>query len=160
MNKTLFLWLSLMSFASWGEDCTFDADDADRPGFANRMTKCQTLQEQQAEISKETSHGDRKAAILLYGDGTVDPESGIAERPVVAPGTLNHTAAAVYAVREAYSLRANARFEESITLAIHRLHAQMAQHCSQGWLIEQEWVKPNPTTPGDFYLHYRFRCDS
>ena len=157
MKKSIPLLVALVSSLSLAEDCTFDADAADSPGFANKMTKCETLREQAdkpvpVKVERETG------ATLLYGEGTVDPVSGIAERPIVAPGTLNHSPGKVYVAQQPYSLRPNAKFEESVTLAIHHLHSKMAQYCAQGWELEREWTTPVPDQAGDFYLHYRFRC--
>ena len=143
---------------SWaGDDCTFDADDADSPGFANKLAKCQTMREQASEDAVAPVRNDERAT-RLYGMGTVDPASGISERPIVAAGSLNHNPGSVYAAREGYSLRPNAQFEDSVTFAIHKLHVQMAHYCAQGWTVEKEWSEPNTLLEGDFYLHYRFRC--
>ncbi|MGV6807646.1 MAG: hypothetical protein ACWA5K_07080 [bacterium] len=158
MKKLFFSFLLIFSGLAWGaENCTFDADDADSPGFANKLAKCETLREQYKEPVSTPDNQDEPAT-LLYGAGTLDSISALSERPVVAPGSFKHISGKIYAARAAYSLRPNAKFEDSVTLAIHKIHSQMAQYCARGWSVEKEWSEPQSQQAGDYYLHYRFRC--
>ena len=134
--------------------CDFDTDDADSPDFMNRIIDC----EQQSKAKPRAKKPISTATTELYGDGTVDPLSGMAERPVAAPGSMNHSPGKSFAARQSYSLRPNAKFEESVTIAIQRLHIEMAHYCAQGWAVEKEWTEASRQREGDFYLHYSFRC--
>ena len=150
------LWL--FSAAATG-DCDFDTDDADSPDFMAKILACE-------KNAKTPSNKDQKPsaaqppATKLYGDGTVDPVSGMAERPIVAAGSLNHSANKSFVARQSYSLRPDAKFEQSVTIAIQRLHVEMAHYCAKGWRIEGEWSEPDANTEGDYFLHYQFRCAS
>jgi hypothetical protein len=145
----LCLFLSSVSFAS----CDFDTDDADAPDFMDKIIACE--EQETASKPKVAKSGN---AIKLYGDGTVNPESGISERPIVAAGSMNHSASKLFAARQAYSLRPDAKFEESVTIATQKLYLEMAHHCAKGWAIESQWSEPNPEREGDYFLHYGFRC--
>ena len=134
--------------------CDFDTDDADSPDFMNRIIDC----EQQSKAKPRAKKPISTATTELYGDGTVDPVSGMAERPVAAPGSMNHSSGKSFAARQSYSLRPNAKFEESVTIAIQRLHIEMAHYCAEGWAVEKQWTEANRQREGDFYLHYLFRC--
>ena len=134
--------------------CDFDTDDADAPNFMDRIIDC----EQQPKAKLSTKKTARVATTKLYGEGTVDPISGMAERPVAAPGSMNHSPGKSFAARQSYSLRPNAKFEESVTIAIQRLHIEMAHYCAEGWAVEKQWTEANRQREGDFYLHYLFRC--
>jgi len=150
------LWL--LSAAAFG-DCDFDTDDADSPDFMAKILACE-------KNAKPASNKDQKPsaaqtpATKLYGDGTVDPVSGMAERPIVAAGSLNHSANKSFVARQSYSLRSDAKFEQSVTIAIQRLYVEMAHYCAKGWRIEGEWSEPDANTEGDYFLHYQFRCAS
>lgn len=147
--------LCLISAGAYGV-CDFDTDDADSPNFVDKIIDCD---KQNGAVSK-AANADRKdrRATKLYGDGTQDLSSGIFERPVVAAGSMNHSANKAFAARQGYSLRPDAKFEQSVTLAIQRLHIEMAHHCARGWSIDAEWSEPNPDREGDYFLHYRFIC--
>jgi len=134
--------------------CDFDTDDADSPNFMDRIIDC----EEQSKALDNSSQPAQSATTILYGDGSVDPLSGMAERPVVAPGSMNHSPGKSFVSRQRYSLRADAKFEESVTIAIQRLHIEMAHYCAKGWLVESQWTEPDGRREGDFYLHYQFRC--
>ncbi|MDB9970531.1 hypothetical protein OAD77_07170 [Porticoccaceae bacterium] len=134
--------------------CDFDTDDADSPDFMNRIIDC----EQQSKAKPRAKKPISTATTELYGDGTVDPLSGMAERPVAEPGSMNHSPGKSFAARQSYSLRPNAKFEESVTIAIQRLHIEMAHYCAQGWAVEKQWTEASRQREGDFYLHYSFRC--
>lgn len=155
-TRHLLLAILLASSPLAGADCGYSTDDADSPAFASKITECEG--EEQAPDSGNAEQKKGARTIKLYGDGTVDPATGIAERPVVAPGTLNHNPGNTYAAREPYSLRPGAKFEESVTFAIHRLHTQMAHYCSGGWHKQEEWSTPVPGAEGGFFLHYQFKC--
>ena len=144
--------------AGESEDCKFDAEAADSPAFASKIIECETRREKAAKVEIKPGVKADVPIIKLYGAGSKTDDSGISERVVVAPGSLNHTPGASYAAREAYSLRPDAKFEESVTLAIHRLHLQMAHYCSDGWQKTREWVEPNPAREGEYFLHFGFRC--
>ena len=70
------LWL--FSAAATG-DCDFDTDDADSPDFMAKILACE-------KNAKPPSNKDQKPsaaqtpATKLYGDGTVDPVSGMADQ--------------------------------------------------------------------------------
>ena len=134
--------------------CDFDTDDADSPNFMDRIIDCEKQQETQPREKPQL----RSATTKLYGDGTVNPVSGMAERPIAAPGSMNHSPGKSFAARQSYSLRPNAKFEESVTIAIQRLHLEMAHYCAKGWVVEKQWTEANRQREGDFYLHYSFRC--
>ena len=144
------LLLSANAFSA----CDFDTDDADSPNFMDRIIDC----EEQPKAAENHQQRAKPATTMLYGDGTVDPLSGMAERPIVAPGSMNHSPDKSFASRQSYSLRADAKFEESVTIAIQRLHIEMAHYCAKGWRLESQWTQPDARREGDFYLHYQFRC--
>jgi len=151
----LCLFLSSASFAN----CDFDTDDADAPDFMDKIIACE--EQQKASKPKAVKSGSATtsdSAVKLYGDGTLNPESGISERPIVAAGSMNHSASKLFAARQAYSLRPDAKFEESVTIATQKLYLEMAHHCAKGWAIESQWSEPNPEREGDYFLHYGFRC--
>ena len=135
-------------------NCDFDTDDADAPDFMDKIIAC----EKQQQVIKSRPSKVNNDAIRLYGDGTVNPQSGISERPVVAAGSMNHSAKTLFAARQAFSLRPDAKFEESVTIATQRLYIVMAHYCAQGWTIESQWTEPNPRQEGDYFLHHAFRC--
>lgn len=147
------IWLFSTSALS---ACDFDTEDADSPNFVDKIIEC----DEQAKANKRsTPHkAAHSPATKLYGDGTMDRASGIFERPVVAAGSMNHSPNKAFASRQAYSLRPGAKFEQSVTLAIQRLHIEMAHHCAQGWSIEGQWSEADPQQEGDYFLHYRFIC--
>lgn len=159
LNRLFMLGALLASPALFADDkCTFDADAADSPDFMKKIVECDTKSEKRTQAAKPASTAKNEKPTKLYGEGTAVGDSGLFERPVVAAGSMNHRPGTLYAVRQAYSLRPNAKFEESVTLAMHNLHLQMAHHCSQGWEITRQWVEPNASREGDFFLHYAFRC--
>ena len=84
--------------------------------------------------------------------------SGIIERPVAAAGTLSHHVNQSFVARQPYSLRPDAKFEESVTIAIQKLHLVMAHYCAKGWDMQRQWTEANSQQQGDFFLHYQFRC--
>ena len=84
--------------------CDFDTDDADSPNFMDRIIDCEKQQETQPREKPQL----RSATTKLYGDGTVNPVSGMAERPIAAPGSMNHSPGKSFAARQSYSLRPNA----------------------------------------------------
>ena len=143
----------LLSANAFGA-CDFDTDDADSPNFMDRIIDC----EQQPKAKPITEKPPSTIITELYGEGTVDPVSGMAERPVAAPGSMNHSPGKSFAARQSYSLRPNAKFEESVTIAIQRLHIEMAHYCAKGWQVERQWSDADKQREGDFYLHYLFRC--
>jgi len=145
---------SLLLCANVFGACDFDTDDADSPNFMDRIIDC----EQQPKAKPITEKSPSTITTELYGEGTVDPVSGMAERPVAAPGSMNHSPGKSFAARQSYSLRPNAKFEESVTIAIQRLHIEMAHYCSKGWAVERQWTEANRQREGDYYLHYLFRC--
>tara|TARA_B110000977_G_scaffold101570_1_gene133051 strand:+ start:69 stop:566 length:498 start_codon:yes stop_codon:yes gene_type:complete len=145
---------SLLLCANAFGACDFDTDDADSPNFMDRIIDC----EEQSKAKTSTKKLVNTATTELYGEGTVDPVSGMAERPVAAPGSMNHSPGKSFAARQSYSLRPNAKFEESVTIAIQRLHIEMAHYCAKGWAVEKQWTEANRQREGDFYLHYLFRC--
>ncbi|MDC3263720.1 hypothetical protein OAU51_00170 [Porticoccaceae bacterium] len=145
---------SLLLCANVFGACDFDTDDADSPNFMDRIIDCEKQPKSNSNPSKSVSPGTTE----LYGDGTVDPISGMAERPVAAPGSMNHSPGKAFAARQSYSLRPNAKFEESVTIAIQRLHLEMAHYCAEGWKMESQWTEADRRREGDYYLHYRFRC--
>lgn len=154
----VLLLVTMFGYAA-DDSCNFDADDADSPRFAEKMTKCNSKIELFGNDGTEQANVPTSGTpVRLYGNGSVDPQSGISELPVVAPGTLNHNSGKLYEAREAYSLRPGAKFEDSVTLAIQKLHLQMAHYCARGWTLAQEKTTPDPRREGDFYLHYQFRC--
>jgi|TARA_B110000240_G_C13415680_1_gene417222 hypothetical protein len=164
MNFTSpLLYLSIVSVlwllsASAFSACDFDTDDADSPNFVDKIIEC----DEKEKTTNESTR--RKAADIqatkLYGDGTLDRASGIFERPIVAGGSMNHSPNKAFTSRQAYSLRPGAKFEQSVTLAIQRLHIEMAHHCAKGWSVDRQWSEPNPEQEGDYFLHYRFICAS
>jgi len=135
--------------------CGFDTDDADSPNFVDKIIECD--EPKKANMPANQYPADAKAT-KLYGDGTLDRASGIFERPIVAAGSMNHTASKAFAARQGYSLRPGAKFEQSVTLAIQRLHIEMAHYCAEGWSVEGQWSEPDPEQEGDYFLHYRFVC--
>jgi hypothetical protein len=151
--KLVFI-TSLLLCANVFGACDFDTDDADSPNFMDRIIDC----EQQPKAKPITEKSPSTITTELYGEGTVDPVSGMAERPVAAPGSMNHSPGKSFAARQSYSLRPNAKFEESVTIAIQRLHIEMAHYCSKGWAVERQWTEANRQREGDYYLHYLFRC--
>jgi hypothetical protein len=114
--------------------------------------------EKESKAKPSTKESVDAATTELYGDGTVNPVSGMAERPIAAPGSMNHSPGKSFAARQSYSLRPNAKFEESVTIAIQRLHIEMAHYCAKGWAVERQWSDADKQREGDFYLHYLFRC--
>lgn len=150
----VFCLAGLLLSANAFSACDFDTDDADSPNFMDRIIGC----EKQSKVSAKKSVST--VTTELYGEGTVDPVSGMAERPVAAPGSMNHSSGKSFAARQSYSLRPNAKFEESVTIAIQRLHVEMAHYCAEGWAVEKQWTEVNRQREGDFYLHYLFRCAS
>lgn len=154
---TWVLWLfSAYAFSA----CDFDTDDADSPNFVDKIIECDELAQAASnatKTNKKNYKADRKTT-KLYGDGTRNPSSGIFERPIVAAGSMNHSANKSFAARQSYSLRPGAKFEQSVTLSIQRLHVEMAHHCAEGWSIEEQWTEPDPEQEGDYFLHYRFVC--
>lgn len=120
----------------------------------DRIIDCEKPSKAKLTAKKSASN----ATIELYGEGTVDPVSGMAERPVAAPGSMNHNPGKSFAARQSYSLRPNAKFEESVTIAIQRLHIEMAHYCAEGWTLESQWTEADGRREGDYYLHYSFRC--
>ena len=134
--------------------CDFDTDDADSPNFMDRIIDCDKQPKAKSSAKSSTS----TVTTELYGDGTVDPISGMAERPVAAPGSMNHSPGKSFAARQRYSLRPNAKFEESVTIAIQRLHIEMAHYCAEGWTVKSQWTEADGQLEGDYYLHYEFRC--
>ena len=145
---------SLLLCANVFGACDFDTDDADSPNFMDRIIDC----EKQSKAKQSTKKSVSAATTELYGDGTVNPISGMAERPVAAPGSMNHSSGKSFAARQSYSLRPNAKFEESVTIAIQRLHIEMAHYCAKGWAVESQWTEADGRREGDYYLHYSFRC--
>ena len=145
---------SLLLSANVFGACDFDTDDADSPNFMDRIIDC----EQQSKTKSNAKRSVSTATTKLYGDGSINPLSGMAERPVAAPGSMNHSPGKSFAARQSYSLRPNAKFEESVTIAIQRLHIEMAHYCAKGWQLESQWTEANRQREGDFYLHYLFRC--
>jgi hypothetical protein len=145
---------SLLLCANVFGACDFDTDDADSPNFMDRIIDCEKPSKAKLTAKKSASN----ATIELYGEGTVDPVSGMAERPVAAPGSMNHNPGKSFAARQSYSLRPNAKFEESVTIAIQRLHIEMAHYCAEGWTLESQWTEADGRREGDYYLHYSFRC--
>lgn len=150
---SIFISVWLLSANAFSA-CDFDTDDADSPNFMDRIADC----EKQPAAEKSGKRNITPAATKLYGEGTVDPLSGMAERPIVAPGSMNHSPGKVFAARQPYSLRPNAKFEQSVTIAIQRLHVEMAHYCAKGWSIENQWTEPDAQAEGDFFLHFSFRC--
>lgn len=153
-NAKLICVTSLLLCANAFGACDFDTDDADSPNFMDRIIDCEKQPKAKPSIKNSVS----TATTELYGDGTVDPISGMAERPVATPGSMNHSPGKSFAARQSYSLRPNAKFEESVTIAIQRLHLEMAHYCAKGWALESQWTEANERREGDFYLHYLFRC--
>lgn len=147
---------SLLLCANAFGACDFDTDDADSPNFMDRIIDC----DQQSKAKPRAKKSVSTATTELYGDGTINPLSGMAERPVAAPGSMNHSPGKSFAARQNYSLRPNAKFEESVTIAIQRLHIEMAHYCAEGWAVEKQWTEADGRREGDYYLHYRFRCAS
>jgi hypothetical protein len=144
----------------WAESpsCEFDADAADSPDFIQKIKDCENKAIKLYDISGGIL--GKGEAVQLYDQGTTVDASGIVERPIVAPGSLNHHPGVRYVAREYYSLRTDGTFEETIIFAMQKLHGQMAQYCSEGWLKEKEWSEPTPTKNGDFYLYYQFSCST
>ncbi len=135
--------------------CDFDADSADRLDFAERIVDCQEPPASPAS--------DLSPVVIepLYGDSA--GRAVISEHRVVAPGSLNHSPGQSFEARELYSLRGDASFEESVTLAISRLHLQMAHHCSRGWRLDGQRSEAlqdtrDPLRSGKYYLYYQFSC--
>ena len=164
MNSTdIRLWSAaavttamLLSGAA-NSNCDFDTDDADGPDFLDKIIECEKQQS-----SRDNSEGGSKASssvevTKLYGEGSLTA-SGIVERPVAAPGTLSHYAKKSFVARQPYSLQPDAKFEESVTIAIQKLHLEMAHYCAKGWTIEAQRSEPDAKQEGDYYLHYSFRC--
>ena len=158
--KSSLFYLCIVSLpwllsASAFSACDFDTDDADSPNFVDKIIRCDEPEKDSMRRRQTTS---KTEVSKLYGDGTLDRASGIFERPIVAAGSMNHTANKAFASRQGYSLRPGAKFEQSVTLAIQRLHIEMAHHCSRGWSVEGQWSEPDPEQEGDYFLHYRFIC--
>ncbi len=147
---------SLLLCANAFGACDFDTDDADSANFMDRIIDC----DQQSKAKPRAKKLVSTATTELYGDGTINPLSGMAERPVAAPGSMNHSPGKSFAARQNYSLRPNAKFEESVTIAIQRLHIEMAHYCAEGWAVEKQWTEADGRREGDYYLHYSFRCAS
>lgn len=159
LRKSLATTL-LLAFASapgWGlANCDFDADSADGLDFADRIIDCD-----------ETSKPERQAlpAVAVEKLYSEVGSKGIIEHRVVAPGSLNHTANRRFEAREEYSLRADAAFESSVTLAVQRLHLQMAHHCSRGWELNSQRSEAkrdisDPLRSGKYFLIYQFTCNN
>ena len=136
MNSTDAKWsgsvltVAMLLSGAANSSCDFDADDADGPDFLDKIIQCE---EQQGSRNKsaETSTANNSARVTkLYGDGSLTA-SGIIERPVAAAGTLNHHANQSFVARQPYSLRPDAKFEESVTIAIQKLHLEMAHYCAK-----------------------------
>jgi hypothetical protein len=138
-------------------DCDFDTDDADGPDFLDKIIECEEQQSSGNQSQESSRTNSSAAATKLYGDGSLTT-SGIIERPVAAAGTLSHYADKSFVARQPYSLRPDAKFEESVTIAIQKLHLEMAHYCARGWDIERQWTEANSQQQGDFFLHYQFRC--
>lgn len=161
MNKLFvgFILCSLTS-AAWAEDCEWDTDDADAPDFVNRIGDCEEDSETGSILDifggqKNERVDDHEAVYELKAAESDDDE--LTEVPIAALGFRQHTPGKGYIVREPYSLMRGAKFEESVTLATHRLHQQMAQYCGQGWVLDQQWSEPD-LEAGNYYLHYAFTC--
>ncbi|MCT2529567.1 hypothetical protein N2382_01735 [SAR92 clade bacterium H921] len=155
--STCIIWLcSTSAFSA----CDFDTDDADSPDFVDKIIECDESKNKPSRpvLNRVLGKAEYKNTTRLYGDGTKDPASGIFERPVVAPGSMNHSPNKMFASRQAFSLRPNAKFEQSVTLAIQRLYIEMAHYCAKGWSIEDQWSEPDPAQEGDYFLHYRYTC--
>jgi hypothetical protein len=138
------------------EDCQWDADAADSPDFANRIGDCNAASGRVTTPVAKPDKRQQNHALELYDNGTVEAEE-IIEIPVAATGFGQHTPGKSYAVREPYSLVLGAKFEDSITLAIHRIHGKMAQYCAKGWQLDREWTEAADNR-GSYYLHYAFTC--
>lgn len=162
--RNLVLGITLcvcMPLYSWAEDCSFDTDDADAPDFANRIGKCQQDSERSGLLDILRGSANKKNAAgyeaVYKNDSEAAEEGELIDTPIGALGFRQHIPGKGYVVREPYSLLRGARFEESVTLAIHRLHLQMAQYCGQGWSLDKEWTSAN-IEPGHYFLHYAFTC--
>ena len=160
-SSRAFFFTALCVMAIWSSgsfaSCNFDTDDADSPDFMDKIIDCEEAQRHQPNQRKQKKPTST-AAVQLYGDGTVDPNSGISERPVVAAGSMNHSANKLFDARQSYSLRPGAKFEDSVTIATQRLYIEMAHYCAKGWTIEAQRSEPDARQEGDYYLHYSFRC--
>lgn len=160
LNKALVaISLALVAISTMGgDDCTWDTDDADSPDFANRIGDCRSSTGTDDTTARPVRQNDKsgRETLELYEDSEVRPGE-ITEIPIAARGFDQHTPGQSYAVRAAYSLAAGAKFEDSITLAIHRIHAQMAQYCARGWHLNRQWTA-TADSPGSYYLHYSFTC--
>ena len=115
------LTVAMLLSGAANSSCDFDTDDADGPDFLDKIIECEKQQS-----SRDNSEGGSKASssvevTKLYGEGSLTA-SGIVERPVAAPGTLSHYAKKSFVARQPYSLRPDAKFEESVTIAIQKLH--------------------------------------
>ena len=154
---TSMIWLFPTSAYS---ACDFDTEDADSPNFVDKIIECEERAKtnNKSPSKKLANEVANSHATKLYGDGTLDRASGIFERPIVAAGSMNHSPNKAFAARQAYSLRPGAKFEQSVTLAIQRLHIEMAHHCAQGWSMDGQWSEADPEQEGDYFLHYRFIC--
>ena len=152
-----FLSVAMLLSGAANSSCDFDTDDADGPDFLDKIIQCEK-QQGSRDKSAKTSRANNSAQITkLYGDGSLTA-SGIIERPVAAAGTLNHHANQSFVARQPYSLRPDAKFEESVTIAIQKLHLEMTHYCARGWDMQRQWTEPNGQQQGDFFLHYQFRC--
>lgn len=157
LRKSLATTLLLAVSAAPGwvlASCDFDADSADGLDFADRIIDCE-----------ETSKPERQAlpAVAVEKLYSEVGSAEISEHRVVAPGSLNHTANRRFEAREEYSLRADASFESSVTLAVQRLHLQMAHHCSRGWELNSQRSQAkrdisDPLRSGKYFLIYQFTC--
>ena len=144
----ILLMLSTMA----SSECKFDADAIDQSDFVSQIGSCE-------HVDKDQSLNQaKKTPISLFGDGILDSVSGIAGRNISTPNAIRHTPNQAYIARRKYSLRSDAKFEQSVNLAIHRLHLDMAHNCSRGWRLEMQWSEMIQSREGDYYLHYQFRC--
>jgi len=152
LSIACIIWLfSSSAFSA----CDFDTDDADSPNFVEKIIACDAQEKADMQRKQKTAEAE---ASKLYGDGTLDRASGMLERPIVAAGSMNHTANKAFAARQSYSLRPGAKFEQSVTLAIQRLQVPMAHHGSRASSVKGQWSEPDPKQEGDYFLHYRFNC--
>ena len=154
---TLLWTVFFPAYADKSENCEFDADEADNPNFIESIKNCEKKTIRLYDPAGGILGG--KKAVELYDEGTVVDPSGISERPIVAPGTLNHHPGTRYVGRQFYSVRTDDKFEQTVMFAMQKLHGQMAQHCAAGWKKEGEWSEPVAHREGEYYLHYQFICD-
>tara|TARA_B100000575_G_C23020964_1_gene587912 strand:- start:565 stop:1059 length:495 start_codon:yes stop_codon:yes gene_type:complete len=149
-NGFYLILLMLSSMAN--SECEFDADAIDQSDFVSQIGLCE-----QSDKDNPLNQA-KKTPISLFGEGVLDSSSGIIERNIRTPNAIRHTPNQAYIARRKYSLRSDAKFEQSVNLAIHRLHLDMAHNCSRGWRLETQWSEMIQSQEGDYYLHYQFRC--